>query len=75
MIIKNINPEKATGPDKILPEIVRFSVNIIDSHLINIINNDINSNYFSNEAKVATVGLIYKKKVATKLKIIYLLAY
>ena len=65
-IIKNINPKKATGPDKIPPKIVK----IIDSHLMNIINNDLSNNSFSNEAKVATV-----RPVATKLKIIDLLAY
>ena len=54
-IIKNINPKKATGPDKIPPKIVRLSASIIDSHLINIINKDLSNNSFSNEAKVATV--------------------
>ena len=60
-IIKNINPKKATGPDKIPPKIVRLSANI-DSHLMNIINNDLSNNSFSNEAKVAIVQPIYKKK-------------
>ena len=59
-IIKNINPKKATGPDKIPPKIVRLSANIVDSHLTNIINNDLSNNSFSNEAKVATVRPIYK---------------
>ena len=36
-IIKNINPKKATSPDKIPPKIVRLSAKIIDSHLMNII--------------------------------------
>ena len=60
-IFKNINPKKATGPDKIPPKIVRLSANI-DSHLMNIINNDLSNNSFSNEAKVAIVRPIYKKK-------------
>ena len=58
-IIKNINPKKATGPDKIPPKIVKLSANIIDSHLMNFINNDLSNNSFSNEAKVATVRPIY----------------
>ena len=66
-IIKNINPKKATGPDKIPPKIVRLSVNI-DSHLMNIINNDLSNNSFSNEAKVATVRPIYKKKSRDKIE-------
>ena len=31
-IIRNTNPKKATGPDKIPPKIVRLSANIISSH-------------------------------------------
>ena len=61
-IIKNIKPKKATGPDKIPPKIVKLSANIIDSHLMNIVNNDLSNDSFSNEAKVATVRPIYKKK-------------
>ena len=67
-IIKNINPKKATGPDKIPPKIVRLSANIMDSHLMNIINNDLSNNSFSNEAKVATVRPIYKKKSRDKIE-------
>ena len=66
-IIKNINPKKATGPDTIPPAIARLSANI-DSHLMNIINNDLSNNSFSNEAKVATVRPIYKKKSRDKIE-------
>ena len=74
-IIKNINSKKATGPDKIPPKIVRLSANVIDSHLMNIINNNLTNNSLSNVAKVATVPPIYTRKVATKLEIIDQLAY
>ena len=67
-IIKNVNPKKATGPDKIPPKIVKLSANIIDSHLMNIINIDLSNNSFSNEAKVATVRPIYKKKSRDKIE-------
>ena len=60
-IIKNMNPKKATDLDKNPP-------NIIDSHLMNIINNDLSNNSFSNEAKVATVRPIYKKKSRDKIE-------
>ena len=40
-IIKKLNPNKATGPDKIPPKIVILSANLIDSHLANIINHDV----------------------------------
>ena len=67
-IIKNINLKKATGPDKIPPKIVKLSANIIDSHLMNIIDNDLSNNSFSNEAKVAAVRPIYKKKSHDKIE-------
>ena len=63
-----LNPKKATGPDKIPPKIVRLSANIIDSHLMNIINNDLSNDSFSNEAKVSTVQPIYKKKNCDKIE-------
>ena len=67
-IIKNINPKKATGPDKIPPNIVRLLANIIDSHLMNVINNDLSNNSFSNAAKAATVWWIYKKNFRDKIE-------
>ena len=36
-LLKNINIKKATGPETILPQLVKLSSNIIDSHLCNII--------------------------------------
>ena len=58
-LAKKLNPNK--GPNKIPPEIVILSANIIDSHLANIINHDLNNNSFSEGAKIATVHPIYKK--------------
>ena len=62
-IIKKLNPNKAIGPDEILPKIVILSANIIDSHLANIINHDLDNNSFSEGAKIATVRPIYKKVI------------
>ena len=45
-IIKNTNPKKATGPDKIPQKIVRLSPNINDSHLMNITNSDLSNDSF-----------------------------
>ena len=39
-IIKELNAKKAAEPGKIPTKIVRLSVYIIDSHLINIVNSD-----------------------------------
>ena len=47
-IIKNINPKKATASDKFPPKIVTLSANIIAFRLMNIINNNLNFNSFSN---------------------------
>ena len=67
-IIKRTNPKKGTGLDRIPPKIVKLSANIINSHLMSIINNDLNNNSFSNEAKIATVRPIYKKKSRDKIE-------
>ena len=51
-IMKELDPKKATDLDKIPPEVVKMSANVIDSHLANIINNDIGQNVFSEKTKV-----------------------
>ena len=38
-----------------------MSANVIDSHPVNIINNDITKNVFSEKAKVASVRPMFKK--------------
>ena len=60
-IIKHLNSKKATGPDTIPVKIVKLAATIIDSHLVNIINNDLSINSFSNSAKVVSVTPIFKK--------------
>ena len=60
--MRNINSRKATGPDKILPKIVKMSANIIDSHLTNITNSDLKRNASSDSAKVALIRPIFKGK-------------
>ena len=62
-IIKNINPKKATGPDKVPPKIIKLSANIIDLHFTNITNNG-----FSENAKIASVRRIFKKKEREKVQ-------
>ena len=66
-IIKELDPKKATGLDKIPPKIVKMSANVIDSHSANI-NNDITKNVFSEKAKVASVRPIFKKNEREKIK-------
>ena len=63
-----MNPRKATGPDKIPVKIVKLAVNVIDSHLTNIINNDLSNNAFSDSAKLASVRPIYTKDNKNEIK-------
>ena len=44
--INYLNPEEASGPDKIPVKIVKLAANVIDSYLVNIINNDLLINLF-----------------------------
>ena len=67
-LINEINIKKATSPDNIPPRLVKLSANIIDSHLTNIINSDISRNHFSENAKIASVIPIYKKKERNSLE-------
>ena len=67
-IIKELDPKKATGLDKIPSKIVKMSANVIDSHLANIINNDITKNSFSKKEKVASVKPIFKKNDREKIE-------
>ena len=40
-LIKSLNVNKAKGPVGISAKFVKMSANVIDSHLVNIINNNI----------------------------------
>ena len=42
-IIKSLKSKKATGRDKIPPQLVNLTSNIIDSHIRNILNQSISS--------------------------------
>ena len=54
-IIKSLNPKKATGPDGIPIKTIIYANNVIDSHVTNIINEDLNIDKYSEEAKTALV--------------------
>ena len=61
MLIKRLNPKTATGPDGIPLKIIKLS-DVIDKHLTNIINTDLECSSFSENAKIASVKPIYIKK-------------
>ena len=67
-IIKSLNPNKATGPDRITLKIIKTDAKVIDSHLAHIINKDLKENKFSENFKTALVGPIYKKDGRGKIK-------
>ena len=65
--IKELDPKKATGLDKISPKILKMSADVLDSHLANI-NHDVTINVFSKKAKVASVKPIFKKNERKKIE-------
>ena len=67
-LLKQTDPKKATGPDTIPPKLVKISVNLIEKHLCNIINMDIENYNVPDNTKVATVRPIYKKKSRNELE-------
>ena len=60
-LLKSVITEEATGPDNILPKLVKLSANVIDSHLCNIINEVLQNSSFFDTAKIASARPIYKK--------------
>ena len=62
ILIKRLNPKKATGPDGIPLKIIKLSADVIDKHLTNIINTDLECSSFSENAKIASVKPKYIKK-------------
>ena len=62
-ILKDIDTTKSCGPDKIPPKIAKISADILDTTLVNIINDIVLNNKFSENAKNANVPPIYKKSV------------
>ena len=67
-LLKQIDPKIATEPDTIPPKLVKMSVNMIEKHLYNIINMDIDNYDVSDNTKVATARPLYKKKSRNELE-------
>ena len=61
-----MNPKKATGRDGIPLKIIKLSADVIDKHLTNIINTDLECSCFSENAKIASVKPIYKENRSDK---------
>ena len=66
--IRSLNPNKGTGPDRIPLKIIKTAANVIESHLVHIINKDLKESEFSENAKTALVKPIYKKDDRGKIK-------
>ena len=67
-VINSLNSDKATGPDGIPVKFIKPSANVKDSHLTNIINNGIDLDCYSENAKIANVRPIFKIDERTKVK-------
>ena len=71
LIVKSLNPRKAAGPDCIPLKAIKFVPNVIDSHLSNIIIEDLEKSKYSEELKTPLVIDPFSKKMKeTKWKII-----
>ena len=66
ILIKRVNPKKARGRDGIPLKIIKLSADVIDKHLTNIINTDLECSCFSENAKIASVKPIYKENRSGK---------
>ena len=58
-IINSLKTDKATGPYGVPTKFIKLSLNAIDSHLTNTINNDFAQNNYSEIAKTANVRPIF----------------
>ena len=67
-IIKPLNPNKATGPNRIPLKIIKTAAYITGSHLAYIINKDLKENKFSEMYKTALVRPTYKKDDRDKIE-------
>ena len=65
------NPRKATGPYFIPLKVIKFASIVIDSHLYNIITEDLEENKYSEEPKTALAWPIFKKNKRNKQSINY----
>ena len=54
-IIKSLNSKKSTGPDGIPIKIIKCAANIIDCHMVNIMNMGIENQKYPEEAKKASI--------------------
>ena len=68
-IIRKLNPNKATGPDRIPIKVIKTSANIIDFQLTYIINKDRKTKKYSKDAKTGLVRPVYKKDDRDQMKI------
>ena len=63
LIIKSLNPRKATGPDCIPLKFIKLAPNVINSHLCNIIIKDLGKRKYSEQPKIALARPILKKNL------------
>lgn len=74
-IIRNINPNKATGSEKIVPKLVKLSVNVIDAHLTYVFNHDKSLDVFFNSVKIASDKAVYIDQISSDFMTAYRKGY
>ena len=67
-IISSLSSDKATGPDGIPVKFIKLYANVIDSHLTNVMNKNIDLSCYSENAKIPNVRPIFKKDERPKVK-------
>ena len=61
-IIKSLNPKKSTGPDSIYIKVIRIALKVIEFHLYNAINKDLEKSKYYGETQAALGRAINIKK-------------
>ena len=65
-LLKDVNAKKISGFDKIPPKLVKLAAGVLAVPLSKTINNSISKRVFPNEAKIALVSPLDKKKTLDK---------
>jgi hypothetical protein len=60
-VLKNLNINKASGPDLINPRLLKEGAEVLSPHLVKLFNSSLSKSYFPDNWKLANVVPIYKK--------------
>ena len=60
-VLKNLDINKASGPDLVNPRLLKEGAEVLSPHLVKLFNSSLSKSYFPDNWKVANVVPIYKK--------------